>query len=1019
MASPPGSGSPRGVVPAEAALPDEVGARPRDGPLSDRPLGLLDADPHDGEPEAPGHLVADELKDPADRLVTEDLPFGLVKDPEDGLGSLARGHVARPENEALSPSVRTAEDVRDRLDPDVTAVPQAVAVFRRPGFPGLHGACEPRPQGFAVLRVDEVERVRPEELAGRPARDELVRRADELEPARDVQLADDVDHVVGQPLHLRLGRGERLRDPRPFRHVPDDRQNGVRPVGNDAGLEDARSGEHVERVLERLRRPLVKAGLDSLHPQRRDGRRQELRDRAPEERLARQDQVVRSRRVDLEVPPLPAQHEDEVGQRRHDRAEPQLVRPQHLLGALALDGLGDLRRDEHEEVAVLLGVADLPGVALDRQDADDAVAPVQRDAEPVHGAAPDLLDLAGRDELLEDRRRSEEGPARPEDVLRQALSERLRRERLVDLVDEIREGQDAAAPGVVQGDVEVPRRHELVDDAVQGPEELVLARDLLRRFRDPVRRLLQPLGPPLLRDVPEAPHPPDADPLQALGPREALEDPAVAKRDDVRALGLGGGVELAHLAEEGVRVLELLDDERERPSVVAGLEDLPRNPPHLGEWLVVGDDAPAQVHDEDAVRRGLERRLEKGHRPADVDDAALELLQVLDVRDGERDRLRDGLIGLEVDRARLARIGEQEIQDAEGLLAEDERNRDRGGDPPRGESLAKRPERALVVGEIPRRDDSPLPQGEPAQRALERENLPERHLLRREPVVGDDAEALPVVGEEVHGDAGRATVLDEHANGLGDDRGDVEPPLEVRRELVEQAQGLVPDLELPPRPLGGLLRPLPLGDPVLEAAHDEAREDAPDDEEEGHDDDFGDVRAVARAPDARAERLQDPDARREGHGREDQRKDVPPFEQHRAEEDPRREERDRDVVDAAPGRHREGREDQVPRRAENPRSPGSESREPEKEQRVDARAGESDECAVVAPVQEPDQRDGPRQARERPEEPAHDRRERPFVAFGARRVEAVAHARPAGLPSLPRRHVPRTPGRRRGLIDLS
>ncbi len=82
------------AVPAEAALPHEARGWPRHGPLADRPIGLLGADPHDGELEFARHLVTDELQDPFDRLVPEDLSSGLVEDSEDRLGPPAGGHVA-------------------------------------------------------------------------------------------------------------------------------------------------------------------------------------------------------------------------------------------------------------------------------------------------------------------------------------------------------------------------------------------------------------------------------------------------------------------------------------------------------------------------------------------------------------------------------------------------------------------------------------------------------------------------------------------------------------------------------------------------------------------------------------------------------------------------------------------------------------------------------------------------------------------------------------------------------------
>ena len=221
----------------------------------------------------------------------------------------------------------------------------------------------------------------------------------------------------------------------------------------------------------------------------------------------------------------------------------------------------------------------------------------------------------------------------------------------------------------------------------------------------------------------------------------------------------------------------------------------------------------------------------------------------------------------------------------------------------------------------------------PLSGPVDRKNLSEHAFFRREPVIGDDAEAVPVVREKEHGDAGRPAVLDEDANGLLGDRRDVQPLLQSRRQLVEQPQGLVSDLQLPPRPLRGVLRPFPLGDPVLEAAHDEAAR--------GRLRRGGGARGPRRRP-ARARsrgpqtpgritcRMPTPEARqtvaRISAGR------CLRSSRTRAEEDSGREERDRHVVNAAARGHRAGREDQVPGGAEDSRPPGSEAPEAEEEQ---------------------------------------------------------------------------------------
>src|SRR3954454_8089610 len=61
----------------------------------------------------------------------------------------------------------------------------------------------------------------------------------------------------------------------------------------------------------------------------------------------------------------------------------------------------------------------------------------------------------------------------------------------------------------------------------------------------------------VLGDVAEAPHPPDSDAVDPLGPGVALEDAAVVEVEDVVTLRFGPGVELTHLLEKSFRVCEL------------------------------------------------------------------------------------------------------------------------------------------------------------------------------------------------------------------------------------------------------------------------------------------------------------------------------------------------------------------------------------------------------------------------------------------------------------------------------
>jgi hypothetical protein len=74
-------------------------------------------------------------------------------------------------------------------------------------------------------------------------------------------------------------------------------------------------------------------------------------------------------------------------------------------------------------------------------------------------------------ELQVGRLVAEERPAGPDNVLGQPLSGLDRLGRSVLLVDEVGEA-DEVLHGVVQGDIEVPGRHDRGDDAVDRPEEI-------------------------------------------------------------------------------------------------------------------------------------------------------------------------------------------------------------------------------------------------------------------------------------------------------------------------------------------------------------------------------------------------------------------------------------------------------------------------------------------------------------------------------------------------------------------
>ncbi len=162
----------------------------------------------------------------------------------------------------------------------------------------------------------------------------------------------------------------------------------------------------------------------------------------------------------------------------------------------------------------------------------------------------------------------------------------------------------------------------VAEDAAEGvveEREAALQVDLVVALGDPgqdlaVLLLALPegfLGLAALGDVAEAPHAPHRHAVEPLGHRVALEDPAVLELEHVEALGFGIGVKLLDAGRELLGVLELIEDVLQRLRVFSGLEQDRRDPPHLREALVAGEDLAAGVDDQDAVGRGFQGRLEE------------------------------------------------------------------------------------------------------------------------------------------------------------------------------------------------------------------------------------------------------------------------------------------------------------------------------------------------------------------------------------------------------------------------
>ena len=194
--------------------------------------------------------------------------------------------------------------------------------------------------------------------------------------------------------------------------------------------------------------------------------------------------------------------EDAVGGRFERGLEQGKGAPHRGVRVLAREGRRDVLRDVRQEARLALAEADRAAVALDDERPEDPSAGLERDADPVERRRADLLDLAAVHELREEPGGREQGPARADDVLRQAAAERLRRGRRVELVDEVGKPQELLL-GVPERDVEVAGVDEVSDEPVDRRVELAEVPGLLRGFRDTRPGLLDGGRPLALESAPE------------------------------------------------------------------------------------------------------------------------------------------------------------------------------------------------------------------------------------------------------------------------------------------------------------------------------------------------------------------------------------------------------------------------------------------------------------------------------------------------------------------------------------
>ena len=107
--------------------------------------------------------------------------------------------------------------------------------------------------------------------------------------------------------------------------------------------------------------------------------------------------------------------------------------------------------------------------------------------------------------------------------------------------------------------------------------------------------------------VAEAPDSSNRNIVDPLWLRVALKRAAIFELQHVVARFSGMAVKLDHLGEEFLRINQFIERCIDSSLIVAASEDFRRNLPHVRHFLVEAEDFSIQIHDENSVRRGLER----------------------------------------------------------------------------------------------------------------------------------------------------------------------------------------------------------------------------------------------------------------------------------------------------------------------------------------------------------------------------------------------------------------------------
>ncbi len=128
------------------------------------------------------------------------------------------------------------------------------------------------------------------------------------------------------------------------------------------------------------------------------------------------------------------------------------------------------------------------------------VVDFERNAHPVEGAGSVARHFAAVLHGLQHFGSRQQRFSCANEIVGQSAAQLLRRGRGILLIDEIRESEQIGGR-IIERDVEVPRVHQLIDNAVHGGEELLQIVSAAALFGDPVERRTQRLHPLAIGDV--------------------------------------------------------------------------------------------------------------------------------------------------------------------------------------------------------------------------------------------------------------------------------------------------------------------------------------------------------------------------------------------------------------------------------------------------------------------------------------------------------------------------------------